>query len=69
MSDGESRDLSIAGMYIQSRQHLTLQLGIERCATDCLWLQDGRLGLIDYGQVKHIDLPTRLSYARLIVAL
>jgi aarF domain-containing kinase len=32
-------------------------------------LPDGRLGLIDYGQVKHIDLSTRLSYAKLIVAL
>jgi aarF domain-containing kinase len=59
-----------------------------------LLLPDGRLGLIDYGQVctqlrvaclqhgnwvanaaisrgqvKHIDLQTRLSYARLIIAL
>lgn len=32
-------------------------------------LPDGRLGLIDYGQVKHIDLATRKSYARLIIAL
>jgi aarF domain-containing kinase len=32
-------------------------------------LPDGRLGLIDYGQVKHIDLATRMSYARLVIAL
>lgn len=32
-------------------------------------LPDGRLGLIDYGQVKHIDLRTRISYAKLIIAL
>jgi aarF domain-containing kinase len=29
----------------------------------------GRLGLIDYGQVKHIPLDFRLKYAKLIVAL
>ena len=32
-------------------------------------LPDGRLGLIDYGQVKKIDHATRMSYAKLIVAL
>ena len=32
-------------------------------------LPDGRLGLIDYGQVKHISLGDRKAYARLIVAL
>ena len=32
-------------------------------------LPDGRLGLVDYGQVKHINLATRLSYAKVIVAL
>lgn len=32
-------------------------------------LSDGRLGLIDYGQVKHISLEDRKAYARLIVAL
>ena len=30
---------------------------------------DGRLGLIDYGQVKHLDVPTRVNYAKTIVAL
>jgi len=34
-----------------------------------LLMPDGRLGLIDYGQVKRLDLQTRLSYAKLIVAL
>lgn len=33
-----------------------------------LLLKDGRLGLIDYGQVKRMTLPQRLIYARLIVA-
>ena len=32
-------------------------------------LPDGRIGLINYGQVKHIKLSERLAYARLIVAL
>ena len=30
---------------------------------------DGRLGLIDYGQVKHIPLAARLNYAKLIIAI
>lgn len=30
---------------------------------------DGRVGLIDYGQVKRIDLSTRLNYAELILYL
>lgn len=34
-----------------------------------LLLPDGRLGLIDYGQVKRIPLDVRLKYARMIVAL
>jgi len=34
-----------------------------------LLMPDGRLGLIDYGQVKHISEETRVSYAKLIVAL
>eukprot|EP00937_MAST-01D_sp_MAST-1D-sp2_P006866 g6866.t1 len=34
-----------------------------------LLMPDGRLGLIDYGQVKKIDLQTRLNYAKLIVAI
>lgn len=34
-----------------------------------LLLKDGRLGLIDYGQVKHISPETRLIYARLVKAL
>lgn len=34
-----------------------------------LLLDDGRLGLIDYGQVKHISKEHRLNLARLIVAL
>jgi aarF domain-containing kinase len=32
-------------------------------------MDDGRLGLVDYGQVKHLDLATRVSYAKLTVAL
>ena len=31
-------------------------------------LKDGRLGLIDYGQVKTMSLPLRISYAKLIIA-
>ena len=31
-------------------------------------LKDGRLGLIDYGQVKRMDLQLRTSYAKLIIA-
>jgi len=34
-----------------------------------LMMPDGRLGLIDYGQVKHLSMDTRLKYASLIVAL
>lgn len=34
-----------------------------------LLLDDGRLGLIDYGQVKHISKEHRLNLARLIVSL
>jgi len=34
-----------------------------------LLLHDGRLGLIDYGQVRRIDLQTRIYYAMLMVAL
>ena len=34
-----------------------------------LLLKDGRLGLIDYGQVKRLDLADRLKYAKLILAL
>lgn len=32
-------------------------------------LPDGRLGLIDYGQVKRWTLPQRKAYAELIIAL
>lgn len=32
-------------------------------------MPDGRLGLIDYGQVKKLDLATRAKVARMIVAL
>mmetsp|Transcript_28404 Transcript_28404/g.92763 ORF Transcript_28404/g.92763 Transcript_28404/m.92763 type:complete len:545 (+) Transcript_28404:1128-2762(+) len=34
-----------------------------------LLLRDGRIGLIDYGNVKHISLETQLAYARLVLAL
>jgi hypothetical protein len=34
-----------------------------------LLLPDGRLGLIDYGQVKRLTLKERLCYAKLICAL
>jgi aarF domain-containing kinase len=34
-----------------------------------LLLSDGRLGLIDYGQVKSLAIPQRISYAKLIIAL
>lgn len=34
-----------------------------------LLMEDGRLGLIDYGQVKHLALADRLLYAKLVVAL
>lgn len=34
-----------------------------------LLLDDGRLGLIDYGQVKHMTLDERIKLARLIVSL
>ena len=33
-----------------------------------LLLQDGRLGLIDYGQVKRMTIQERINYARLIKA-
>ncbi|KAJ8901214.1 hypothetical protein NDN08_007063 [Rhodosorus marinus] len=31
--------------------------------------EDGRLGLLDYGQVKHMDLESRISYAKFMDAL
>jgi aarF domain-containing kinase len=34
-----------------------------------LLMDDGRLGLIDYGQVKELDLDTRISLAQLYIAL
>lgn len=34
-----------------------------------LLLKDGRLGLIDYGQVKHIPYDIRVKYAKTIIAL
>lgn len=34
-----------------------------------LLMPDGRLGLLDYGQTKRLPLSTRLSFAKLIVAL
>jgi len=34
-----------------------------------LLVDDGRLGLIDYGQVKHLTVKERVNYAQLIVAL
>lgn len=34
-----------------------------------LLLKDGRLGLIDYGQVKRLTIPQRILYAKLILAL
>jgi len=34
-----------------------------------LLMEDGRLGLIDYGQVKRIAPETRVTYAKLIIAL
>ena len=33
-----------------------------------LLLSDGRLGLIDYGQVKNISMQDRIKYAKLIIA-
>ena len=32
-------------------------------------MDDGRLGLVDYGQVKHMDKATRVAYAKLVIAL
>lgn len=32
-------------------------------------MPDGRLGLIDYGQLKKMDLKHRLIYAKFIIAL
>ena len=32
-------------------------------------MPDGRLGLIDYGQVKRMRLEERISYAKLIIAM
>eukprot|EP00178_Gracilaria_changii_P006428 TRINITY_DN210_c0_g2_i1.p2 TRINITY_DN210_c0_g2~~TRINITY_DN210_c0_g2_i1.p2 ORF type:complete len:540 (-),score=100.10 TRINITY_DN210_c0_g2_i1:10444-12063(-) len=34
-----------------------------------LLMPDGRLGLVDYGQVKHMSLEDRIIYAKLIVAI
>lgn len=34
-----------------------------------LLMDDGRLGLIDYGQVKHLALGDRITYAKLVIAL
>ena len=34
-----------------------------------LLMSDGRLGLIDYGQVKELDVDTRISLAHLFIAL
>jgi aarF domain-containing kinase len=36
---------------------------------NCLILEDGRLGLIDYGQTKRLDDHERLAFARVTVAL
>eukprot|EP01041_Mallomonas_annulata_P007576 gene7576-15535_t len=35
---------------------------------NCLLLEDGRLGLIDYGQVKTMSIDERIKYAKLIIA-
>jgi len=34
-----------------------------------LLMDDGRLGLIDYGQVKEIGIQTRINYAKFVIAL
>ena len=34
-----------------------------------LLMPDGRLGLIDYGQVKRVDIATRRNYAKLVLAI
>jgi hypothetical protein len=36
---------------------------------NCLQLDDGRLGLIDYGQTRRIDNAQRVDFARIVVAL
>ena len=36
---------------------------------NCLQLDDGRLGLIDYGQTRHINDIERMDFARIVVAL
>jgi predicted unusual protein kinase regulating ubiquinone biosynthesis (AarF/ABC1/UbiB family) len=36
---------------------------------NCLKLNDGRLGLIDYGQTRRIDIDQRVKFAQVVVAL
>ncbi len=36
---------------------------------NCLLLDDGRLGLIDYGQTRRINDTERVDFARIVVAL
>ena len=36
---------------------------------NCLLLDDGRLGLIDYGQTRRINDTERVNFARIVVAL
>jgi aarF domain-containing kinase len=36
---------------------------------NCLKLNDGRLGLIDYGQTRRIDRDQRIKFAQVVVAL
>ena len=36
---------------------------------NCLQLDDGRLGLIDYGQTRQINDQERMDFARIVVAL
>lgn len=41
----------------------------DKCRGNILLMDDGRLGLIDYGQVKRMALQDRIVYAKLIIAI
>ncbi len=57
-------------LFLQrAHMHVYLAFNGDPHPGNILLLPDGRLGLIDYGQVKKIELKTRISYAKLIIAL
>lgn len=56
------------------QEHASEMFDAGACNTDChpgnvLLMHDGRLGLLDYGQVKRMELSHRISFARMIMAI